>query len=300
MTAIRDNFTSVSYSTGDPPGTPNNTWGYGKLDVEAGVAAAAGFARVSVLTVLVQAAPAPATVRTERGLLLPLQQLTLTAQGPEAVNVTQLGLDVSGTDPEARLLIVQDTDGDGIPDPGEPVLGSARAVLQGDTTRVVVPIALQIPAGGTVRLIAALEMSGAAPEGAIFQSWFVPEETRAVGVVSGLPSPLRQPTDLIQSPAVRGTVLAEGELYALSANPVRSQRLIVSFRSRPEMAAIYTVSGRRVVDLLPRMEDDLRLVWDLTNESGARIADGVYFAIFRIEDETVREKLIIARPAGAN
>jgi subtilisin family serine protease len=298
VSAIRDPFTSVSYSTGDAQAVPNNTWGWGKLDVEAGVAAAGAFARVSALTVVVQPATEPAAAATARGARIPLQTLVLGAEGPEAVDVLQLGFDLSGNDPAARWVIVHDVDRDGVPDPGEPVVGAVPVSLHGDTVRVRVPIDLRIPAGGTAQLIGALEMSGEAPHGTAFQSWFIPAETRARGVTTGLPTPLRQPTQPVESPVVEGTILDPGELLALSENPVRSDRLIVTFRAPPEIAEIFTVSGRRVLSLLPRMETELRVVWDLTNDRGARIADGVYLAVFRVDGVTVREKLIVARPGN--
>lgn len=299
--AIRDEFTQRSYVTGDPGGTPNFQWGWGKLNVEAALEATAPFARVSALVVTATALPVPAAPSAERGTRVPLLRLTLQADGPEAIDVTQLGFDVAGHDPGATLLLFHDADGDGQLGPGDPALGSAPAPLRdGDTTRVLVPLGLRVPAGQAVAVLVALELSGAAPHRAPIQAWFVPEATRAVGVDTGQPSPLRQPTAAVAANVIRPSVLRPGERFALSENPVRSGQVIFNFAERPTLAEIYTASGRRVADLLRRMEpgEPPRVVWDLTNDRGAAIAPGVYLAVFRIAGETVREKLIVVRAAG--
>ena len=56
------------------------------------------------------------------------------------------------------------------------------------------------------------------------------------------------------------------EIFALSENPVVSDRVIFNFRERPRVAAVYTLNGARVADLLARMTSDGRVEWDLTNE----------------------------------
>jgi subtilisin family serine protease len=298
-TATRDAFTQRSYTTGDPGGTPNFTWGWGKLNVETGIEAAAEFAQVSVLAVDVDPIEPPPAVSTERGTLIPVLRLTLTADGPEALDVTQLGFAALGADPGARLVLIRDLQRDGQIGPQDPVLATQPAPLEpDDTTRVSVPLALRIPAGQSVGLIAAIEMSGAAPHLAPLRAWFLPEETRAVGVETGATSPLRQPLEVVPSPELRPTLLAPDELFALSENPVRSPELILNFRSRPSLAQVYTASGRRVIDLMHLLEDDSRIAWDLTNQQGTPVAAGVYLLVFRIDDVTIRERLIISRPAG--
>jgi subtilisin family serine protease len=299
--AITDAFTSTSYADGDPGGIPNFTWGFGKLDIAAGLDAAADFAQVSALAVTVQQAPTPPVISTERGARIPLARLTFRVEGPEAVDVQQIGVDLLGNDPGARVVVVRDTDGDGVPDAGEPELGSAPAPLPpGDTVRAVVPLNHRIQPGGSVDAVVALELSGAAPHGATFQGWFIPGETRARGVETGAATPLIQPSLPIASALVEGTLLADGEIFTLSENPVRSSRVLFHFRAPPDIATIYTASGRRVVDLLPRLENDSRIAWDLTNDRGARVADGVYLVLFRVEGQLIREKLIVARPTGSN
>jgi subtilisin family serine protease len=298
-TSIRDEFTQRSYSTGDPGGVPNFTWGWGKLNVEASVAAAAEFARTSVLGVSIEPIQLTAAPLARRGERVPLLAVTLAADGPEALDVTQLGFAATGTDPGARLLLIRDLDGDGQIGPQDPVLGTVEAALApGDTARATFSLGLRVPAGQSVQLLLALEFGGGAPHRAPLRAWFVPADTRARGAESGQPSPLRQPTSLVPSGEIRPTLLLPGEVIALSENPVRSDRLIINFRGPPRRAEIYTVSGRKVVDLITRLENNARITWDLTNDQGVPVAPGVYLAIFEVGQETVRERLIITRPGG--
>jgi hypothetical protein len=297
--SIRDNFTQRSYVPGDPGGLPNFTWGFGKLDIEAGIAAAADFAVVSVLGVAVTPLELPEAPITRRGTRVPLLRVDLSVDGPEAVDVGALGFGLLGIDPAARLLLFRDLDGDGRIGPQDPQLAEQPVSLQpGDTARTVVPLALRIPARQSVTLLAALEFSGQTPHRSPLQAWFRPAETRAVGVTTGQPSRLRQPADPVRTQPVQTTLLEAGELFALSENPVRASQLIFNFREVPGLARIYTATGREVVDLIPRLDGGLRIVWDLTNDRGAPVAPGVYLAVFRIGGETVRERLIIARPAA--
>jgi subtilisin family serine protease len=297
--SIRDGFTARSYVPEDPGVVPNFTWGFGKLDVEAGLAAAAQFSQAAVLGVTAEPLTVPEAPPSARGTRIPLLRLTLTADGPEAIDVSQLGFRVSGIDPGARVLLFRDLEGNGTIDAQDPLLGSVPAPLTGgDTVPVTLPLALRIPAGQTISAIAALELSGAAPHRTPFRGAFDPAATRAAGVQTGEASPLRQPSAVIRTDEFRPTVLGAEEVFALSENPVRSAQVIFNFRVQPQVAAIFTVSGRQVVDLLPRVQAGVRVVWDLTNDQGAPVAPGVYLAVFQIGDQTIRERLIIVRPSG--
>jgi hypothetical protein len=93
------------------------------------------------------------------------------------------------------------------------------------------------------------------------------------------------------------TVLADGVALALSENPVRSGRLVLNFAEPPRRAAIFTIGGRRVADLLPRGSDS-RIEWNLTNDEGSRVAPGVYLIVFDIDGRILRQRLIVAGPSG--
>ncbi len=90
--------------------------------------------------------------------------------------------------------------------------------------------------------------------------------------------------------------------FLVSENPVRSGHVVLNFQSPPTVAAIYTITGRRVVDLMPRLENGGRVDWALTNEHGDRVVPGIYLAVFQISGQTIRQKIFIASsaPAGAS
>ena len=267
------------------------------------VSAAAPIQVVSPATLLVRAdpVPPPASVLSQKGTRLTLLRVGLRVDGHEAVDVRTLGFDVRGADPQARLLVIADANRDGKPGPQEQTLGSATAALRPDTaTRVEVAFdSLRVAAHDSAQILVTLELSGATPNQAVFQATLVPEATHSVGVRSAAQDRLEH---VVGAPvAVQTTVLRPGEIFTLSENPVRSGRpLIFNFSERPRVAAVYTLGGRRVVDLLTRMSSDTRVAWDLTNDEGSPIAPGVYLAVFDVAGTVIREKLFIVRPAVAS
>lgn len=158
----------------------------------------------------------------------------------------------------------------------------------------------RIPEEGTANVIVALRLSGAAPNASSFEVTYLPAETRSAGVLSGAQNRLDQPGSPVASGAVETTVLRPDEAFNLTENPIRGNRVIMNFRETPTTAAVYTLTGARVADLVPRLEASGRRVeWDLTNDAGKRIAPGIYLAVFRIGAETVREKLIVTGNEGS-
>ncbi|HEY0810125.1 MAG TPA: T9SS type A sorting domain-containing protein, partial [Longimicrobiales bacterium] len=89
------------------------------------------------------------------------------------------------------------------------------------------------------------------------------------------------------------TVLANGNAFSLSENPVRSDRVVFNFSEQPRVAAIYTLNGRRVIDLLSRLDETGSVIWDVRNDAGDRVASGVYFVVFDVAGQIVREKLFV-------
>lgn len=103
-------------------------------------------------------------------------------------------------------------------------------------------------------------------------------------------------------PAGGWTLEAEGvsqplppadEVFNLSENPIRSGRVVFNFRERPSVAAVFTLDGRRVVDLVPRLTRPDLVTWDLTNDRGSRVAAGIYLFVAKIGPEVVRRRLIV-------
>jgi hypothetical protein len=116
-----------------------------------------------------------------------------------------------------------------------------------------------------------------------------------VGARSGAADRIEQPGGAMTSAAVRSTVLADGAAFSMSENPVLSGGVTFNFAVRPTIAGIYTVTGRRVIDLLELIDGQGSLRWDLTNSDGSAVSPGVYLVVFEVQGETIREKLIVLR-----
>lgn len=240
---------------------------------------------------------ASSSVSPLRGELRPMLSVGLRAAGEEAIRVAVLGFDVEGADAAAELVLVADRNGNGAADPDEKAVAASRVrLVAGEPLRVLLQVEdLRVEPAESFGLVAALRSGGSPPHGSVSRLTFVPEETRSVGVRSGQLNQLEQPRLPVASEPSRTTVLRADEVIALSENPVRTGRLVISFKVRPTVAAIYTVTGARVADLGGRAEGDgLRVVWDLTNEQGSTVAPGVYFLIADVEGQAVRQKLIVA------
>jgi hypothetical protein len=142
-------------------------------------------------------------------------------------------------------------------------------------------------------------VSGSAPNLAAYQARLLPDRTRTIGLRSGALDRVEVPTAPVASGPVVTTLLAPGQLYSLSENPVRGAQLIMNFREAPLRVELYTLAGGRVADLRTRLEGDTRLRWDLQNDRNQRVAPGVYLLIVETGGETFRERLFILTPAAA-
>lgn len=293
VSAVQDEFTQRIY---DPAGVPTDWWGAGKLNARDALAALTGDGP-AILALATAVATPDASVRAPRGTRLPLLSIQLSAQGAEAIDVRSLSFEVTGTDPGAYLVLVRDTNGNGELDGADTAVDSAAVALTGEEEAVTVDVsagALRVPALGHVTVFAALSLSGESPNGTVFSLTFEPQATVGRGVNTGLRTALNVADTPLTSGPARTTVLAIGEILSFSANPVRGEEVIFNFTEPPEVAAVYTVTGRRVIDL--RVDDGVRARWDLRNEDGTRVAPGVYLVVFRIEDQLFREKLVILTP----
>jgi hypothetical protein len=257
----------------------------------------------SVLVVTASAMADAVPVVSAQGMMVPLLRLRLRVQGGEPMQVAQLGFDMTGRDPRARLQLVSDTDHDGQGGVGP---GGVGATIVGETTPVTLAGTPQrvratavgpIAAGDSASFVVHVLLDGGAPHGTALALALAPEETRAEGLRSRSTDQLQQPAQPVAGTR-RTTVLAVGEAIALSENPVRGSRVVMNFREAPRTAAVYTLTGRRVADLRRRMQDDVRVEWDLTNDQGSAIAPGVYLVIFDVGGQVVRQKLFVTRGNG--
>ncbi len=229
------------------------------------------------------------------GTRLPLLAVDLRVNGYEPVQLKRLGVQVTGTDSAATVLAVRDVNHDGAAAADEPVLASAPAMLRPGAP-VTVELAFQsltLEAHDSVSLVIALALSGTAPNGATFQATLVPQDTRTLGTLSQAADRVDGPTSAVTSTLATSSVLAPDEVFALSENPVRHGHVIFDFSERPTVAGVFTLAGRRVTDLLPRLDSDGRVDWDLTNDEGSRVAPGLYLVVFDVAGQVVRKKLMI-------
>jgi subtilisin family serine protease len=238
------------------------------------------------------AAPTETTLGT-RGTVLPLLSTVLRASGYEAMQVRTLSYRLSGRDPAASLLLIADINRNRRYDVGERILERQPVVLNGADLDVDVAIdSLIVQQRDSVHVLAALELSGRAPNGAIFRAELIPARTRTTGVRSLATDQLGSITSVASSQAV-STTLAAGTTFSLSENPIRTGNVTFNFSERPKVAAIYTLNGRRVLDLLPLLNETGSVLWNLHNQNGDRVASGVYFMVFDVAGRIVREKIFV-------
>jgi hypothetical protein len=298
----------ITYSTSDPAVATVDTNGLvtarriGTAYIIAQVESRRDSAAVQVVgpagLVLSGTAIAPVSVLSVKGTRVPVLRLQLSSRGYEAIDVEALVFNVTGDDPGARIVVIRDDDGDGIIDALEPVVGTAPLTLVAATqTSVTVPLnSVRVPRNDSLRFVVAIEMSGSAPNASAFQVSLAPRETQSRGSLSRAEDRIETLLVTIGPAPFRTSLLGTDEIFALSENPVRSSRVVFNFSVRPTVAGVYTLNGRRVVDLLPDLSTDGRVEWNLQNEQGTHVAPGVYLVVFSVSGRLVREKLIVTRP----
>lgn len=248
----------------------------------------------AVIAVGARSASPAAPVLGQAGALLPLLIVRLEASGPEAVQVEALGFEVSGDDAEAALLLLEAGPGAGA-DSTAAVRGRIEVALTPEPRAVTVPLdTFTVPRNGVRELVLAVRLSGGAPAGAAFAARLRLDLARTVTANSGVRDRVVAGDAVASAPATT-TVLRQGEAFALSENPVRNGSVVLNFAERPASAAIYTATGSRVADLLPRFAG-LSYRWDLTNDRGDRIVPGVYLLVARVGERTVRERIMVLLP----
>jgi hypothetical protein len=299
--ATTDAFTSRVYGV-SAGGQPSDWWGFGKLDVPGALLAMSDGGPATLALAAEPAAPSGAFAG-KRGSYLPLLELNLEARGFEAIDVTAIGFDVTGADPGAMIVLLRD-DGDGTADAEDTVVGSVVAPLSSAVRRVIVhPDSLRVPPFTPTRFFMAVELSGRARNGAVFDATLVPQELHSIGTNSGIVDRIEGGIAVVGSGVASTTVLRAEELLSFSENPVRNPAVVFNFARSPGAAAVYTITGRRVIDLCadPALScgtagDATFVEWDLRNDRSERVAPGVYLLIFNVDGQVFREKLMIVTP----
>ncbi len=251
---------------------------------------------VAPATVIVEpASPVAASASARKGTRIGLLRVGVHTDGPEGARVTRIGVDITGDDPLARVMMVHDVNGDGLPGADEPRLTQIVRGLDPDVPeRISLLFDFAVQTGASATLIVAAEMSGAAPHGAQFRATFIPSETRTVGLLSGAQDNVDQPAQPFVAAPVATTTLDADQVVAISENPVRDGGVTFTLSATPTVAGVYTVTGRRVADLTRRVTGSL-IEWDLTNDQGEPIGPGVYLVVFEVEGRVIRERLMVLR-----
>ena len=296
-TARSDAQTAVSKASGDPGGRPNWSWGYGKLWVPGALAAVrpasplAGAVRGAASDISREQEP----VSSRRGTLVLIQSLRLSASDADTLAVNTLSFAVTGTDTAFRLAIAIDANRNGLVDVGEaPIATSAQAALTptGTTVAVTLPAgSVLIPRGGTLDVLVIGIVSGSQPNGAELGATVLADQSTATGLRSGATVNFAgQGT----GPAIaRTTVLAADERFEINQNPVRRAPLVMNYPSARRIE-VYDFAGR-LVRRYTLPAGSVRTTWDLTNDGGSTVANGVYMIVADLGDRVVRRKVFVVR-----
>lgn len=278
----------------------------GHAEIIATINGMADTARITVVPpstiVAAGGSAAPQTpVPSRRDASVTMLRVDLDVDGVEAMAVDALTFVVKGADPGARLLVAQDADRNGVLDQRDlPIASAARGTnLSADTIRLLTPN-LTIAGRDSIALIVGLQLSGAAPNASGLEIALLSDRIETTGIRSGAKNRVSASAAPIASTA-KTTVLQGDAIFSLSENPVRSNRLVFNFRERPATAAIYTLTGRRVLDIVPELtESGGAFEWDLRNSQGTRVAPGVYLLVCSIGGTVLREKILVIGRTGEN
>jgi subtilisin family serine protease len=95
---------------------------------------------------------------------------------------------------------------------------------------------------------------------------------------------------------VRAMLLAQGEGFNISQNPVRTSPVVIRFAETPRRVDLYDFAGRRVRSFDPLDFDDATtLRWNLQGDGGGSVVNGVYLLVADLPSGMMRRKVFIVR-----
>lgn len=267
-----------------------------------GVADTARIVVVPAATLVMEAVSlAPSQlVRATRNSRIPLLHIRLSSDGVEATELIALGLELSGVDPDARVLLMH-ADSMGEINESAPLVAAQEILLNGAPQKVALRPTppLRVPARDTTDLVLVLLTSGAVPNGTRFSARIDPQSTESIATRSEARDRL---TISASAVSFETTVLAADRELTFSANPVRQGPVNFAFRGCPVRASIHTLTGALVRDLMPLVmcgADGGSASWNLNNGEGGVVAPGMYLVLFDMDGRMHREKLMVLRTTGA-
>ncbi len=95
---------------------------------------------------------------------------------------------------------------------------------------------------------------------------------------------------------VRALMLAQGESFNISQNPVRSSPVVIRFGEPPRRVDLYDFAGKRVRSFrATEFDDATTLRWNLQAEGGGAVVNGVYLLVAELPSGLMRRKVFIVR-----
>ena len=95
---------------------------------------------------------------------------------------------------------------------------------------------------------------------------------------------------------VRALMLAQGESFNISQNPIRSSPVVIRFGEAPRRVDLYDFAGKRVRAFRATDFDDATtLRWNLEAEGGGAVVNGVYVLVAELPSGMMRRKVFIVR-----
>jgi hypothetical protein len=82
----------------------------------------------------------------------------------------------------------------------------------------------------------------------------------------------------------------------LSANPIRTDALVIGYARPPRSMAVYTLAAERVRSFGEADMGPVTTVWALDTDAGGQVANGAYVLVVELPDTRVVRKLLVARP----
>jgi hypothetical protein len=96
--------------------------------------------------------------------------------------------------------------------------------------------------------------------------------------------------------ALDTTLVAQGGEIGVSENPVRGSSVVFHFTGVARRLAIFTFSGSLVRSYVSPPAG--RVQWDLRDEQGRPVVNGVYLVVVDLGGRVLRRRLYVARRAG--
>lgn len=95
---------------------------------------------------------------------------------------------------------------------------------------------------------------------------------------------------------VRALMLAQGESFNISQNPVRTSPVVIRFAQVPRRVELYDFAGKRVrLFRATDFDDATTLRWNLQAEGGGQVVNGVYLLVADLPSGVMRRKVFIVR-----